>query len=215
LQYFILKKTIKRKIIYAFNRFGTILVKKENLKFKVLIMKNLRVPVIAVAILLFFFSCKKNDVQAPITTASTNTAKVTVNPTDSLKTASVWNSISSWQVVNQQSFSLSYASISDANITTAVAANGLVLVYKKGTDGTIVRLPFEEKSGTQLLNYWYYQVSNGKVLVTRDSYNKTDASTTEKFQYIIFTADQLAKLNQTGLDRSKLMSINYTDAVKL
>jgi hypothetical protein len=178
-------------------------------------MKNLRVPVIAVAILLFFFSCKKNDIQAPITTASTNTAKVTVTPTQSLKTASAWNSISTWQVVNQQSFSLSYASISDANITSAVAANGLVLVYKKGTDGTIVRLPFEEKNGTQLQNYWYYQVSNGKVLVTRDSYNKTDASTTDKFQYIIFTADQLAKLNQTGLDRSKLMSINYTDAVKL
>lgn len=180
-------------------------------------MKNLRVPFISVAIVLFFFSCKKNDVQAPVNTASTtnNTAKINVNPALNLKTSSAWTSVSNWQVANQQNFSLYYASINDAAITNAVATSGLVLVYKKSSDGTIVRLPFEEKSGSQLVNYWYYQVSNGKVLITRDSYNKTGASTSDTFQYVIFSADQLTKLNQQGYDRSKLMSVNYTDVVKL
>jgi len=180
-------------------------------------MKNLRVPFISVAIVLFFFSCKKNDVQAPVNTSSTttNTAKITVDSALNLKTSSAWTTVSNWQVANQQNFSLYYASINDAAITNAVATGGLVLVYKKSSDGTIVRLPFEQKSGSQLLNYWYYQVSNGKVLVTRDSYNKSDASTSDTFKYVIFTADQLNKLSQQGYDRSKLMSIGYTDVVKL
>ena len=181
-------------------------------------MKNLRVPFISVAIVLFFFSCKKNDVQAPVNTPSTtttNTAKINVDSALNLKTTSAWTSVSNWQVANQQNFSLYYASINDAAISNAVATGGLVLVYKKSSDGTVVRLPFEEKSGSQLVNYWYYQVSNGKVLITRDSYNKSGASTSDTFKYVIFTADQLTKLNQQGYDRSKLMSVSYTDVVKL
>lgn len=180
-------------------------------------MKNLRVPFIGLAIVLFFYSCKKNDVQtAPGTTSTTtNTAKITVDSSLNLKSTSAWTTVTGWQVANQQSFSLYYASLNDAAITNTVATSGLVLVYKKSSDGTVVRLPFEEKSGSQLLNYWYYQVSNGKVLITRDSYNKSDASTSDTFKYVIFSADQLTKLAQQGFDRSKLMSIGYTDVVKL
>ncbi|MFL5787159.1 MAG: hypothetical protein ACJ748_03830 [Flavisolibacter sp.] len=179
-------------------------------------MKNLRVPLFGVAIVLFLFSCKKNDMQAPVTqSTTTNTAKINVDSTQSLKSSSAWTALSNWQVANQQSFNLYYKSIPEAKITSAVASNGLVLVYKKSANNTIVRLPFEEKTGSQLSNYWYYQVSNGKVLISRDSYNNAQASSQDNFQYVIFTPDQLAKLEAKGYDRNKLMGISYEEVVKL
>src|SRR2546423_2593755 len=173
-------------------------------------MRNLRAPFFGLATVLFLFACKKNDMQAPVTPSHSDSA-LSVASTQGVKSVSGWQTISDWKVATQPNFTLYYSSISNAAINTSIAASGLVLVYKKDANNTIIRLPFEEKNGSQLANYWYYQVSNGKILITRDSYTNAQATAQNNFQYVVFTADQLNKLTQKGYDRSKLMNLPYTD----
>lgn len=170
-------------------------------------MKNLKAPLIAAAVVLSVISCKKNDVKP---NAENSAVNATQNSQSILNVQSLsWKSVADWQVANQQSFKVFYASVADTSITADVVSSGLVLVYKKNSDGTIVRLPFEEKVGGQVSNYWYYQVSEGKVLISCDNYTNSSNAGKDNFQVVVVNKDQINSLSNKGYANSKLMELDY------
>ena len=178
-----------------------------NIKLKVRFMKNLKPSLFALMSVVLLFSCKKSDLKEEL--ASDNSQGIA--STVSLKESS-WKTLPKWNQVNQQSYSIYYSSLKDANITADVANDGLVLVYKKdATKNTTVELPYEEKVGNTTY-YWYYQISEGKVLVSCDIYgtsNTETLSTANNFKYIPISKDALSKLEGKGYSRTQLMALPY------
>jgi hypothetical protein len=170
-------------------------------------MKNLKAPLIAIAFILSLASCKKNDVKPNTENATPNT---TQNVQSVLNVQSLsWKSADDWKVANQQSFKVFYTSLSDTSITSDVVSSGMVLVYKKSLDGTISRLPFEEKVAGQVSNYWYYQVSEGKVLISCDNYTNSSSVSKDNFQVVVVNKEQINSLTNKGYENSKLMELDY------
>ncbi|MFL5740696.1 MAG: hypothetical protein ACJ75B_10795 [Flavisolibacter sp.] len=149
-------------------------------------------------------ACKKSDVQQ----TAVNTPAVAAASVSS----SNWKSLSSWNSQPQEKYTTYSNKISDSTISAAVAGKGLVLVYKKsGTD--ISALPFEEK-GTS--NFWYYQVSQGRLVVLVDTYGTTAAPAQgQSIKYFVLSADKLNELQSKGYSKAELMKLSYENAIAI
>ena len=178
-------------------------------------MKSLKPSIVGLSLMsaVLLFSCKKYDLQDQV--ATTDNAKTTA--VTGLRESS-WKTLSNWTQVEQPSFNLYYTAVKDANITADIANNGAVLVYKKdGLTNSSVQLPYEEKVGNTTY-YWYYQVSEGKVLVSCDIYGSADAqylNATSVFKYIPITGDVLTQLEGKGFSRVELMKMTYSQVSSL
>jgi hypothetical protein len=177
-------------------------------------MKNVKLPIFGLSLVLLIASCKKDDLKQTGAEATTNTELL--NDAD----AAGWQASSQWETVNQENFSVRYFNIEDANITSDVADNGLVLLYKK--NGTSINtMPFEEGTATgndtekHNANYWYLQVSEGNLLISCDFYTTEAPVTANSFKYFIVTPEKLQSLQQDGHTAEELMNLSYTDAANL
>jgi len=180
-------------------------------------MKNVKLPILGLSLVLLIASCKKDDLKQTEANATANTELL--NEADTTG----WQSADKWETVDQQSFSVRYFNIQDANITSDVADNGLVLLYKK--NGTAINaLPFEEGTAAAAAeeateksnaNYWYHQVSEGNLLISCDIYTTEAPVTANSFKYFIVTPEKLQSLQQDGHTAEELMNLSYTDAANL
>src|SRR2546423_11644502 len=130
-------------------------------------MKNLKLPLIGLTLILAVASCKKNDFQEEAQPVQTESATSEVKTNSSVDNIG-WQSSAKWEASKQENFSVYYFTIDDAKITSDVAENGLVLVYKK-YGSAVASLPSEEK-GNNSSNYWYHQVTEGNLLILCDAY---------------------------------------------
>lgn len=174
-------------------------------------MKSIKLSVLGMALIVVIASCSKKDAYSDETISQDSSIK-------SSAAAAVdnnsWHTTAQWESAKQDNYSVYYFNIADAKITSDVASDGLVLVYKK-QGGTSVAMPYEEKSGDNSV-YWYHQVTDGNLLILSDSYNKASQPGADaSFKYLIVTPDQLKSLDAQGHSRSNLMDMTYEQASKL
>lgn len=177
-------------------------------------MKNVKLPILGLSLVLLVASCKKDDFKEAGTDATTTEQ---LSGTDTTG----WHSSSQWETADQESFSVRYFTIEDANITADVADNGLVLLYKK--NGTAINtLPFEEGAAAAEdaevktnANYWYHQVTEGSLLISCDVYGSQTPDAANSFKYFIITPEKLQSLQEDGHTTEELMNLSYADAASL
>lgn len=179
-------------------------------------MKNVKLPVLGLSLVLLMASCKKNDYrEAAPSDATTATASTKA---DSLN----WKTSSTWENADQGSFSVHYCTIQDSTITSDVVDNGMVLVFKKN-GSAINALPFEEttsaaQSSTETTNpnYWYHQVATGTLLISCDLYKAAATpDNANSFNYFVLTPEKLQSLETSGYTAEKLMNLDYKAAAAL
>lgn len=193
-----------------------------NYNTKNLLMKNVKFSILGLSLILLIVSCKKDDFKNTGTDAVA-TATTALNEADTVG----WTSSNQWETADQETFSVHYFTIEDANITADVADNGLVLLFKKAGN-SINTLPFEEGTNSTSdeddaadesdsnSNYWYHQVSEGSLLVSCDVYGA--AATPDEannFKYFIITPEKLQSLQTDGHTTEELMALSYTEAKNL
>lgn len=193
-------------------------------------MKNLKLPILGLSLVLLVASCKKEDFkeESSIDTAASNTTSF--NETDTVG----WLSAAQWETADQETFSVRYITIEDANITSDVADNGLVLLFKK-SGNAVNALPFEESAGNEEVftdneetgtdtdneevanaNYWYHQVTEGSLLISCDVYETAAATDgVNRFKYFIITPEKLQSLQADGHATEDLMNLSYAEATAL
>jgi hypothetical protein len=163
-------------------------------------MKKHNLLVAGIGLALMLTACKKSDVLSPA--AATETVAPATNAT------SDWKTISSWTAETKDKFSIYSGKSENSAVTPAVAANGLVLVYKK-SGNSIMALPGEEKNGNSSY-FWYYQVSEGNIEILADGYGAAKTPGNEQnFAYFILSADQLSALETKGHSKAELMTLSY------
>ena len=178
-------------------------------------MKNVKFPILALSLVLLTTSCQKNDFsEEPATEVAPTTALTDAD-------AAGWQTSTTWEVADQETFSVQYFTIEDAAITSEVADNGLVLLYKKSGQA-VNALPFEESASTSTegtesaaANYWYHQVTEGSLLISRDVYGKETPDVASAFKYFVITPDKLQALEADGYTTETLMNLKYADAAAL
>jgi hypothetical protein len=179
-------------------------------------MKNVKLPILGLSLVLLITSCKKDDFKEEALTDAPASV-IGLDGADSVG----WKTSGAWESADQETFSVRYFSIDDANITDDVVENGLVLLFKK--NGTSVNaMPFEEEGsaaaeeGVSKANYWYHQVTEGSLLISCDVYEKTKAPGTENsFKYFVVTPEKLQTLEADGHTSEELMGLSYQKAVAL
>lgn len=170
-------------------------------------MKSLHLPLLGIAVMLLIASCKKDDVTDSSLQNENNSNPVSVAA--SIDSASGWMTLNNWDTINQQKFDLYYATIKDDKVTSSAADNGLVLVYMKNNNGSVVRLPFEEKANGHNY-YWYYQVSEGNILISCDADNAAQTpNEASGFKSVVLSADELKQLEAKDYTKGKLMTMSY------
>lgn len=181
-------------------------------------MKNMKLPILGLSLILLVASCKKDDFKEE----STSDASTSVAANDA--TSLSWKPATNWEKADQGTFSVHYFTIADSSITADVADNGLVLVFKKAGNN-INSLPFEETKASDAKetastatspNYWYHQVAEGNLLISYDVYNTpANADNANSFQYFVITPEKLNSLQTDGYTAEKLMGLSYAEAAKL
>ena len=81
------------------------------------------------------------------------------------------------------------------------------IVKANGTGNSVQSLPFEETvNGTKY--YWYYQVTEGNVMIAVDVYG-TDSNPAQGsiFKSVVLTKDAVADQETKGNTKAKLMSM--------
>lgn len=167
-------------------------------------MKNYKLPLLGIALVLLITSCKKEDVRPVNTTGS---SALIASKTG----ASGWNSLSSWSTSKSDNATTYFTSLTDTTITADVARSGLVLVFKKsGT--TVQSLPFQDQATN---TYWYYQVSKDAVRINGDNSESGRNYSGQVFSYFVFSAQQIADLGAKGKTKFDLMQLNYDQVLAL
>jgi hypothetical protein len=174
-------------------------------------MKSSKLPILGFSFLLAVSSCQKNDFNEESPNPAATSA--VLNAVDTIG----WTSSVQWETADQETFAVHYFTIEDQTITSDVADNGLVLLFKRsGQD--ITALPFEEGESTEdaPANYWYHQIMEGSLLVSCDVYsNKATPDAANSFKYFVITPEKLQSLQTDGHTTEKLMSLSYTEAAAL
>ena len=180
-------------------------------------MKNVKLPILGLSLVLLITACKKDDFKEESLT-DVPASTIGLNEADTVG----WKTSGAWETADQETFSVRYFSIEDANITEDVAENGLVLLFKKNSKA-VTALPFEEEGagaveeGISKANYWYHQVTEGSLLVSCDVYEsgKAPGAAENSFKYFIVTPEKLQILEADGHTTEELMGLSYTQAVAL
>lgn len=167
-------------------------------------MKNTTYALLCMG-LLFFASCKKNDLDKETNpeTAIENIATPASQPSK----ISAWNTISNWDENTSNSSVLYNGTINNAALTTETLNDGLVLVFAKNAN-SFMSLPVQTSDV-----YWYYQVSEGKIVITGKGAN--NSSKNLNFSYVIISKSQLDALEIKGKSKSDLINLSFQQAQEL
>ena len=180
-------------------------------------MKILKLTSSACVLFLLAVGCKKTDFydelpQDEVTAA----ASIGNSPLGSSFNVNGegWVSSKSWDVENQEDFSIFYINLPEPAITADVVDNGLVLLFKKD-NSTLTALPVEEDSKGDS-KYWYHQVTEGNIMISADSYGAaTSPDANSTFKHFVITPQKLKDLEGKGQTVDQLMSLTYEQAAAL
>lgn len=178
-------------------------------------MKKLQAPITFLLMILLAASCKKNiDERVP----QANEAKIehlTTNaetPAVSQKQSTIesnWEAAQKWTSVEQPNFTVYYFN-AKANISEETSSQGLIKVFKTSDTGTLTAraLPFEETvNGNKY--YWYYQVTEGNIMIMIDAYgSKTNPAEKSLFKYMVLDKNTLTNLEAKGISKADLMTMS-------
>ncbi len=168
-------------------------------------MKNHKLSILGISMILLITSCKKNDVLQPqATKASASSQKIAGSSVQ-------WKPVSAWTTTKMENVSMFSTTIQDTAITAAVAGNGLILVYKKNS-AVVNALPYQE-NGTN--NAWYYQVSLNTITINCNSNSAQALGNGHSISYFIISADKIKELADKGHSKIELMQLSYENATAL
>jgi hypothetical protein len=170
-------------------------------------MNKHKLPVLGLGLLLLLSACKKNDVQYENMETTEQTVAAPVSAP-----VSEWKPANSWTSSKQEKFTTHTSKTDDSTITSTVTNSGLVLAFIK-TGNSINALPFQEKGTSD--SYWYYQVSNGSISFSCDSYSGTPSLNSAEFKYFVFSPEQLTDLEAKGYSKIKLMQLSYEEVAAI
>lgn len=166
-------------------------------------MKNLKTPIAGLALLCAILSCKK-DVQQEITPDKNQT--LTSGSTQNQIIESAWNKNLTWTKVELPSHNVFYADIK-TNISAETESEGAVRIFKSSTSSNPQALPFEETVNGHKY-YWYYQVTEGNVMISVDVYGTQENPSTENaFKSIVLSKGAVADLEAKGNSRVSIMTL--------
>ncbi len=176
-------------------------------------MKKTQAPFLALFILLFAAGCRKE--MSDINTQETPESDViSVQSKTTGIAESGWTENSDWNMVEQPSHNVYFTNIATDAITAAAADKGMVRVFKAGANGESVSLPFEETKGSQKL-YWYYQVTEGNIMIAVDVYgSKSNPATSSQFKHIVMNQEAVSTFESNGTSRSDLMELSADELVQ-
>ena len=171
-------------------------------------MKKLQAPVAGILLLLALASCKKDLTENTFT----ETPSVEVSAVNAPSTGNViesdWVATSAWNTVDQPSHSVSYTNVK-ADVTAEAAENGLVRVFKSSTTNpsSVQSLPFEETvNGNKY--YWYYQITEGNILVMVDAYgDKNLPKENLLIKSVVLSSDAITNFESRGTSKADLMKM--------
>jgi hypothetical protein len=171
-------------------------------------MKKTHAMLAGLMLLLTALSCRKDleQNQTEATPTIQPTATVTATATVSGVSESEWQKDLSWTYVERPTRSIFYTNIK-ADISEETAEKGLVRVFKFSDSGAPQSLPFEETVNGQK-NYWYYQVTEGNIMISVDVYgSKNNPATSSLFKSVVLSKDAVANFETQGKTRAKLMAM--------
>ena len=175
-------------------------------------MKKLQAPVAGILLLLAVSSCRKdlNETQAP---EFQETASVALNSEKANLAETGWQTSTDWTAVEQPTYSVYYTNIKSGSVTADAAEKGLIRVFKADDQGNSISLPFEETAGSQKL-YWYYQVTEGNIMIAVDVYgDKSNPTTSAKFKNIVLTPETINSFESKGHNKADLMTMSYDQLI--
>ena len=196
-------------------KIGTVLDGAREILYRML---NYKSSILAVSLAFVMASCSKIDFEEEAVSEVAVHSEIAAN-------AVGWQSSFVWETVGQDELSVHYVTIEDDGITTDVADDGLVLLFKRN-GASVSSLPIEEGAGAQesateesaapLSKYWYHQVSAGNLLITCDDYAKSGTPEgANSFKYFIITPEKLQSLSTEGYTAESLMALDYDAAAAL
>jgi hypothetical protein len=173
-------------------------------------MKNLKMPLAVLLIVITAVSCRKseNEFQQP-QVATEETVSAASLPEGITK--SDWQSAPAWNKVEQPTYSI-YTSNIKGDISAESAEQGLIRVFKtpSGDHSSPIALPFEETVNGQK-QYWYYQVTEGNVMIAVDVYGSKAITPADQsqFQLVVVNKDAISSFEGKGTSRANLMDLSY------
>jgi hypothetical protein len=174
-------------------------------------MKKIHAPIAAIVLFLTIASCKKDFQETtPVSEPSIETSALSIdNSKVSSKgiSESEWQANTSWTAVERPSHSVFFTNIK-SDISVETAEQGLIRVVKtNGAGNSVQSLPFEENiNGVR--HYWYYQVTEGNVMIAVDVYgSKNNPAEKSLFKSVVLTKDAVAEQETKGNTKAQLMSM--------
>lgn len=167
-------------------------------------MKHLKTPFAGLVILCTVLSCQKdmqqlNSTENPPAATAASTQNLDLIESD-------WNNNLTWNKVELPSHTIFYTNIK-TNISAETETQGLIRVFKSSNSSTSQSLPFEETIDSQK-NYWYYQVTEGNVMISVDVYgSKSNPTSGSAFKSVVLNKEAVTKLEAKGNTKSKLMTV--------
>jgi hypothetical protein len=167
---------------------------------------KLKTPFVGLAILCSILSCKK-DVQQ-VNSLENHQASITGKAQDLNFIESDWNKNLTWTKVELPSHTVFYTNMK-TDISAETETQGLVRVFKSSKSSAAQSLPFEETvNGSK--HYWYYQVSEGNVMIAVDVYDSKDnPAIADAFKSVVLTPEAVASLEAKGNTRSTVMTMSF------
>ncbi|MFL5772648.1 MAG: hypothetical protein ACJ75F_05795 [Flavisolibacter sp.] len=180
-------------------------------------MKKLQAPIAgAIILLLATAGCRKDfqENHSSNSTEATPTLKTETVKQNGI-TESEWQGNLSWTSVERPTYSIFFTTIK-SDISAETADAGIVRVFKSSANGKQQSLPFEETVNGQKY-YWYYQVTEGTVMIAVDAYgSKNNPADASLFKTVVLNKDAVTSLVAKGNSRAGLMdmSVETITAVK-
>ena len=164
-----------------------------------------------VLLLCAIVSCKKDQLESN----SLKESHLNSNTTEQIQNED-WSAPVEVQKADRSSHTVFYTNIKAQDINTE-NPGGLIRIYKKDYKGNINprALPYEETNGSQK-TYWYYEVSDGNIMIYADVYgDRTNPFTNNSFKYIVIDDADLQQMQNKGINKKDLRRLSYEDLTKL
>jgi hypothetical protein len=175
-------------------------------------MKGLKIT--GVLLLCAMVSCKKDQLES----TSQNDPQLKTVSSEQIKNSETdWSAATQVEKADRTSHTVFYTNIKAPDITAETANESLVRIFKKDNSGKISSraLPFEETNGSQKA-YWYYEVSEGNIMVSVDVYgNRDNPFANSSFKYIVMDDTDMQKLLSKGITKKDLKRLSYDDLNQL
>lgn len=165
-------------------------------------MKSLKTPLPGLLLLLAILGCQKdlqqNQLPPEIGQPKTSAVSKNVNVTES-----EWKGNLDWSNVELPSHSVFYTNVK-TDISAETSEQGLVKIFKSSSSNP-QSLPFEENANGRKY-YWYYQVTEGNVMISVDVYGSKE-NPGGIFKSVVLNKEAVADFEARGYSKTELMKM--------